>query len=98
MKAYVNLVKYALHNGNTVSVWDGEEWQVKRSSYYHEIVGAIASVEESVLRIYDRNGLKVATATVIPYGVEPYETVSDWVISEFMTQWDASYNLQLILS
>jgi len=98
MKAYVNLVKYALHNGCSISVWDGEEWQVIHSSHYHEIVRAIASVEESVLRIYDRNGLKVATATVIPYGVEPDETVSDWVISEFMTQWDASYNFQLILS
>ena len=95
MKAYVSLVKYAVHNGYTVSVWDGEEWQVKKSSSYEEIVSAIRSVEEAVLLIRDHKGLKVAHATVLPYGVGDDETVSDWVISPFMAEWDASYQFML---
>lgn len=31
MKAYRHLVKFALNKGYDISVWDGEEWQVKRS-------------------------------------------------------------------
>jgi hypothetical protein len=91
MKAYVSLVNHALHSGNTVSVWDGEEWQVKKSKHYYEIVTAIRSVEEAVLLIRDSKGLKVAHATVLPYGVGDDETVSDWVISPFMAEWDAGY-------
>ena len=95
MKAYVSLVKYAIHNGCTVSVWDGEEWQVTRSNSYRDIATAITSVEEAVLVIRDNKGLTAATASVQPYGVEPDETVSDWVISPFMDQWEASYKFMM---
>ena len=95
MKAYVSLVKYSIHNGYIVSVWDGEEWQVKRSNSYQEIIAAITSVEEAVLVIRDSKGSKVATATVQPYGVEDDETVSDWVISPFMSQWEAGYKFMM---
>jgi len=38
MKAYKTLVTKALAKGFTVSVWDGEEWQVKRGSKWQEII------------------------------------------------------------
>ena len=47
MKAYKDLVKYALKNNDTVSVYDGEEWAVRRSVSFQEIVDAIESVEEA---------------------------------------------------
>ena len=53
MKAYKDLVKYALKNNDTVSVFDGEEWAVRRSVSFQEIVDAIESVEEAELRIRD---------------------------------------------
>ena len=75
--AYKDLIKYALGSGCTVSVWDGGEWQVKRSTSYKDIKDAIESVEEAQLRIRDAEGNYLGWALIIPYGVEPDETVAD---------------------
>ena len=45
--AYLNLVKHAIGLGYTVSVWDGEEWQVKRSTSLKAISEAVKSVDEA---------------------------------------------------
>ena len=74
--AYIHLVKTALSKGFTVSVWDGEEWQVKRSTSYQEINQAIKSVEEAKLRFRDGDQV-VGSALVSAYGLEPDETVID---------------------
>ena len=44
MKAYEHLIDYALDFGFTVSVWDGEEWQVKRSRDRAAIIEAVESL------------------------------------------------------
>lgn len=91
MKAYKHLVKYALAQGNTVSVWDGEEWQVKRSSGYKAIVEAIESVEEAEIVIRDKAGDKLGWALVSAFGLADDETVIDFTITEFTDQWNESY-------
>lgn len=91
MKAFKHLIKYALAEGCTVSVWDGEEWQVKRSTSYKAIVDAVESVEEAALRIRDASGGVVASASVSAYGLEDDETVIDHTVSPFMAAWDEIY-------
>lgn len=83
--AYRTLVKNALTKGFTVSVWDGEEWQVNRSNKLEEICDAIKSVEEAQLRIYDGE-TRIGWAQVSAYGLEPDETVIDSTDSEIMNE------------
>jgi hypothetical protein len=92
MKAYKHLVKHALAQGHTISVWDGEEWQVSRSTKYQNIIEAIESVEEAnvVIRLATRCE-RIGWAQIIPYGLEDDETVVDYICSEFMENWWEQY-------
>jgi hypothetical protein len=93
MKAYKHLVKHALALGHTISVWDGEEWQVSHSTKYQNIIDAIESVEEAnvVIRV-PTYGNRVAWALVIPYGLEDEETVADYTDNDFMMKWSLAYD------
>ena len=92
-KAHLNLIKYALAQGCTISVWDGEEWQVKRSTSYKAIKDAAESVDESQLRIRDSEDNKVGWALVIPdCTFEPEEYVVDYSCTLFMEQWEMQYS------
>jgi hypothetical protein len=91
MKAYKHLVKFALKHGCTVSVWDGEEWQVKRSTGYKAIIEAIESVEEAALRLRDNQGLIIGSVSVSAFGLEDDETITDYTINPFMDLWEESY-------
>jgi hypothetical protein len=82
MRAYKTLVKNALSRDFTVSVWDGEEWQVKRSSSYQDIVDAIESVDFSELRI--RQGDDVIGWASIVLDCEPEAMVSDFTYNKIM--------------
>lgn len=86
--AYIQLIKHALRNNCTVSVWDGEEWQVKRSTSLRAIVDAVKSVDEASLRIRDASGAVVAAALVAAYGLAPDETVIDHSANEWMHAWE----------
>ena len=93
MKAYRHLIKYALANGHTVSVWDGEEWQAKRSDKFQAIADAVESVEEAALRIHDASGQTIAqSVSVSAFGLEDDETVTDYTICPFMDDWELAYN------
>ena len=89
--AYIHLIKHALSQGNTVSVWDGEEWQVKRSTSLRAITEAVKSVEEAALRIRDQDGNVVAWASVSAYGLQPDETVMDYGDNEWANAWFDGY-------
>jgi hypothetical protein len=92
-KAHLNLIKYALAQGCTISVWDGEEWQVKRSTSYKAIKEAAESVDESQLRIRDSEDNIVGWALVIPdCTFEPEEYVVDYSCTLFMEQWELQYS------
>jgi hypothetical protein len=98
MKAYKHLVKFSLNRSCTVSVWDGEEWQVKRSSGYKAIIAAIESVEEAELIIRDIQGEKMGWVRVSAFGLEDAETVVDNTMTEFMNAWDAAYKPTISLA
>jgi hypothetical protein len=91
--AYLNLVKQALNLGYTVSVWDGEEWQVKRSNSIKAISEAVKSVDEAQLRFRDGEKI-VGWAQVSVYGLEPDETVIDHSAQPWLEAWSDAY-LQL---
>lgn len=90
MKAYKDLVKYALANNDTVSVYDGEEWAVKRSDKYQEIIDAIESVEEAELRIRDKDGVSMAWAQII-HDTGEDEHVADHTDNVYMDRWSEQY-------
>jgi hypothetical protein len=92
MKAYKHLVKHALAQGHTISVWDGEEWQVKRSTSYKEIVDAIESVEEAEMTIRDIEGNKEAWVLIGAFGLADDETVMDHSDNKFMQEWSLAYD------
>lgn len=93
MKAYKHLVKYALAQGHTISVWDGEEWQVSHSTKYQKIVDAIESVEEAQIKIrVPEYGNLVAWVLISAYGLADDETVIDYSDNDFMTKWLLAYD------
>ena len=83
--AYKHLVKEAINQGLTVSVYDGEEWSLKRSTNYKEIIYEIESVEEAQIRFRKDNDI-VGWALIIPYGVGPDETVADCTMQAWLTE------------
>lgn len=95
MKAFEHLIDYTLDFGFTISVWDGEEWQVKRSRDRAAIIEAVESVEEAKLRIRDLAGEIVGSALVSAFGLEDDETMMDWSDVDFLEAWEEAYNATL---
>ena len=94
MRAFKHLIKYAIKNGHTVSVHDGEYWAVKRSTGFKAIVEAVESVEECTLRIRNSSGEEIGWAFLTPF--EDAEcTVCDYSTTPFLQQWNAAYELTI---
>ena len=103
MKAYKSLVNTSIKHGFTVSVFDGEEWQVKRSQQPKAIFDAIESVEEAQLRFRDMDGCKCGWAVVSAFGLQDEETVIDHscvdnavptsAMFQWLDNWSEQYNL-----
>jgi hypothetical protein len=96
VKAYAHLVQYALSNGHNVSVWDGEEWQVKKSTDAAAIIEAIESVEEAEISITgaaDDPARIIGWALVSAYGLQDDETVIDFAYNDYMIKWETAYEL-----
>ena len=83
MKAHLKLVKNALAKDLSVSVFDSEEWQVKRSTSYKAIKNAIESVDISQLRLRDKSGEIVGWALIV-LDNEDDCTVSDFTYNKLM--------------
>jgi hypothetical protein len=84
-KAYLDLMNKALAKGLTISVFDGEEWQVKRATAYKAIKDAIESVDECQLRLRDKAGEIVGWALII-HDLNPDETVADHTYNPLMCE------------
>lgn len=85
MKAYRNLIIDSLKRGHTVSVFDGEEWAVKKSTNAAECFAAVESVDEAQLRISDSEGNKLGWALVSDdLSFDPEETVIDYTDNDYM--------------
>ena len=103
VKAYIHLVDYVLERAGAVSVWDGEEWAVKRSNDRGAIIEAIEAVEEAEVRIYGPFPVRprgpfpvrprVGRAMVIPFGVDDDETVTNCTGGQFkfMKDWTEAF-------
>jgi hypothetical protein len=88
MKAYLHLVEYSLSQDCTISVWDGEEWQVNESNDFKAITEAIESVEEAEIKIVKQPEISLAGwALVCAHGLEDDETVIDHLDNDFMQVW-----------
>jgi len=92
MKAWKHLVHYALRKGCTVSVWDGEEWQLKRCEMFYPIKDAVESVDEAQVRIRNSDGKVVGWALIIN-GLAADETVADYSDNAWMNEWNNVYEL-----
>jgi len=73
------LVRAAIHAGYTVSVYDGEEYTVKRSRKERQILAALASTEEDTLLIRDSAGERIGALCLI-WGNDPdgEELIADY--------------------
>lgn len=90
-KAHLHLIKFVLSRGHVISVFDGEDWETKRSTSYKEIKGIIDSVEMSEIVIHNKEGERLGWASIIDQGT-PDETVSDYTCTPLMEEWDELYN------
>ena len=87
MKAHYQLVKHAINDmGFAVSVWDGEEWQVKRSTSVAAVMDAIESVDESALRFRDKDGERQGWADIV-LGNDGGDEVSDYSMNVWLDAW-----------
>ena len=88
----IHLIRYAKSKGCTISVHDGEEWDVKRSENEREILEAINAVEECQIIIHNPSGEKAAWALVIP-SLDADEQVADYSSKDgkWMDHWAVNY-------
>jgi hypothetical protein len=61
------LVREALNRDYTVSVYDGEEWPLKRSTSHRAILAAMFSTDSDTLRFHDSSGMSLGSVLLI-YG------------------------------
>lgn len=60
-----NLLKLVLVDGNTISVYDGEEWVLKKSSKTTEIKKELAATGEDHLRVRNSEGVAIGGFSLI---------------------------------
>ena len=76
-KIVQKMISLVLADGHSISVNDGEEWVVKRSSSKKEILHAMFSTDEDVLTVYDDKGMRAAWFSFV-YGNDGYDVLSDY--------------------
>ncbi len=78
------LVKAMLARELSVSVNDGEEWTVKKSRVYREIIDALCSTGEDYLRIYAPTGDCLGAFYLVWGNAEDgSELISDYSANDF---------------
>ncbi len=73
----MRIVGRALAKGYTVSVYDGEEFPVKRSTNRAVIRDALASTDEDILVIRESDGTRVGNILLV-WGNSPEEVAADY--------------------
>lgn len=86
-KAHLNLIKYSLEKGHSITVHygDGDDG-VTKSTDYEKIKEASEACDESYILIYDHNRKRIGWAWVI-FGNEDNELVSDYGVTDYMDKW-----------
>ena len=80
-----SIVRNAFHLGYTVSVCDGEEWTVKRTTKEQDVMNAIQTTDMDVLSFRDAEGVKVGNVWLV-YGNSASEVMADWSDNEVTNQ------------
>jgi hypothetical protein len=70
------VVKLALARGWAVSLYDGEEWTLKRSTARNAIWSAMASTDADTLRFRDADGVSLGTMSLV-YGNGGEDLIAD---------------------
>ena len=76
------IVKDALANGWSISVYDGEEWTLMRSAKQIEILEAMCSTDMDTLRFHD--GYEAIGSVLLIWGNDE-DIVSDYTDSDVMS-------------
>lgn len=79
-KSLKQLIAAAVKAGYLVSVWDGEEWAVMRSTDEAAIFDAASGVDEAKLNLWKRSEVgwaKKAGAMLLVYGNDEETVVAD---------------------
>ncbi len=92
---HLNLIKYALAQGCSMSVFSGGDGpDLSNSTDYLAIVEAVHAVDEASLRIRNAQGERIASVLVLPY-LNDDETVAAWTANyaghEWMETWSRAY-------
>ena len=75
------LVKDGLKLNYTVSIFDGEEWCLKRSNSYKKIMDSIQSTDVDKIRFRDSDG-EIVGSFLMVYGNDGYDVISDYSDNE----------------
>ena len=78
------LVKTALAQDWTISVNDGGEWTVKKSSNFDEIIAALATTGEDTLRFRDADGTSMGTMYLVYQNGPGDELIADYADNDDM--------------
>lgn len=70
------VLQTALSRGYTVSVNDGEDWTVKQSGDFDELLGAMLTTDSDTIMIRDFENRMVGWVDFI-YGNDGYDVISD---------------------
>lgn len=62
--------------GYSLSVWDGEEWAIKRSIQPDIVVAELRATDEERVRV--RNGDRIIGDIYLVYGNSPWEVVANY--------------------
>lgn len=80
------IVRRALDLGYVVSVNDSEEFTIKRSDNYQDIINALQTTDDDYLHFY-KAGSRNRTGWVhLVYGNDGIDVVSDYTVSDAMDQ------------
>jgi hypothetical protein len=88
------LVNRVLSDGYTISVHDGEECPIKRSSNAVAILSAMASTGSDSLIIRDPNGDRIGSVYLV-YGNEPENLIADCSWATYSNYSGERYMLEL---
>lgn len=73
------LVSHAIAEGHTITVYDGEEWPVKRSTDIDLIIDHAFSTDESWLRVFA--GTEYLGEVFLVYGNSGWDVINDYHVS-----------------
>jgi hypothetical protein len=79
-KIYSRIVKDALAGGYEISVFDGEEYPLKRSTSYKKIMDAGFSTDQDAL-VFFKDGNRLGWVSLI-YGNSGWDVISDYVAND----------------